>query len=91
MRSWVTLLEESYEKIKEFTSLASGGAVIISQYIGKKENEYGNKSASQLVRPLISEVSWWKMASCRQSYKSESKSWMATKWDNTRNNYYQLS
>lgn len=32
-----------------FTSLAAGGAVIISQYIGSKNNEQAGKSASQLV------------------------------------------
>lgn len=37
-----------------FTALLSGGAVIISQYIGKKEQETASRSASQLL--LISVV-----------------------------------
>lgn len=32
-----------------FTALASGGAVVISQYIGKKEMDYAGKAASQLL------------------------------------------
>lgn len=32
-----------------FTALASGGAVVISQYIGRKENDSAGKSASQLL------------------------------------------
>ncbi len=32
-----------------FTALASGGAVVISQYIGKKENNKASESASQLL------------------------------------------
>lgn len=32
-----------------FTALASGGAIVISQYIGKKDSESAGKSASQLL------------------------------------------
>ncbi len=32
-----------------FTALSSGGAIIISQYIGRKDREQGGKSASQLL------------------------------------------
>lgn len=32
-----------------FTALASGGAVVISQYIGRKEMDYAGESASQLL------------------------------------------
>ena len=32
-----------------FSALASGGAVIISQYIGSKDNEQAGKAASQLL------------------------------------------
>ena len=32
-----------------FTALASGGAVVISQYIGRNENDSAGKSASQLL------------------------------------------
>lgn len=38
-----------------FTALASGGAVIISQYIGQKDNELAGKSAGQLL--MISTLS----------------------------------
>ena len=40
-----------------FAALASGGAVVISQYIGKKETERAGKSASQLQKlPLQKQI-----------------------------------
>ena len=34
-----------------FTALASGGAVVISQYIGRQETDHAGESASQLLMP----------------------------------------
>ena len=36
-----------------FTALASGGAVIISQYIGRKDNDFAGETASQLISSSV--------------------------------------
>ena len=42
-----------------FAALATGGAVVVSQYLGAKEQEKANASAGQLI--LLSAVlgAWW--------------------------------
>lgn len=39
--------------IMVFTALASGGAVVISQYIGRKDQKYGNQASDQLMTLLL--------------------------------------
>ncbi len=52
-----------------FAALATGGAVVVSQYLGAKEQEHANASAGQLI--LLSAVlgPWWvRSASCRPAH-----------------------
>lgn len=62
-----------------FTALSSGGASIISQYIGRKDREQGGKSASQLL--LFSTIF---SIDCRTGASGKQKSDESAVWKNRR-------
>ena len=55
-----------------FTALASGGAVVISQYIGRKKNDDAGESASQLLSfsAIFSNAIPWPVKAARYSVSS---------------------